>query len=116
LLSVFDARNDVSYVLVAYDPIMGIIMQCKRKQLKEAVQSVNHAPANQNAAALYDSSGMINGERLLLIFLFASDDEIRMMYMHPEAVGCDTTFGTENSKKQLLTNHDCLPHHDYCLS
>jgi hypothetical protein len=35
---------------------------------------------------------------------FASDDGIRMMPVHPEAVGCATTFGTkENSKKQHLT-------------
>ena len=41
--------------------------------------------------------------RLLVAFLFATKEEMRHTRMHPEFCAADTTFGTENTKKELFT-------------
>ena len=49
-------------------------------------------------------SNMLGDEgRLLVVFLFATKEEMRHTRMHPEFCAADTTFGTENSKKELFT-------------
>ena len=40
---------------------------------------------------------------MLLIFIFSSDEETRLVRMHPEVCCFDTTFGTNNEKKVLFT-------------
>jgi hypothetical protein len=54
-------------------------------------------------AALYNENKLSGGKRLLLIFLFASDEELRLIMMHPEFLASDTTFGTNKQKKELFT-------------
>ena len=51
----------------------------------------------------YESSKMKSNGRLMLIFLFASNEEMRMVRMFPEYCCYDTTFGTNNEKKELFT-------------
>ena len=47
---------------------------------------------------------MINKNgKLLVLFLYASNEELRMVRMHPEFCAADTTFGTNNEKKELFT-------------
>jgi hypothetical protein len=36
------------------------------------------------------------------MFFFAHEEELRLLSMHPESLCCDTTFGTENTKKELF--------------
>jgi hypothetical protein len=55
------------------------------------------------AKALYQANALKGGERLLLIFLFASDEELRLLMMHPECLMVDTTFKTNKQKKELFT-------------
>ena len=40
---------------------------------------------------------------MLLIFIFSSDEETGLVRMYPEVYCCDTTFGTNNEKKDLFT-------------
>ena len=44
----------------------------------------------------------INGE-LLVIFLYNSSEEMRLLRMHPEVLLADTTHGTNKEKKELFT-------------
>ena len=52
---------------------------------------------------MYDANNVEGEERLLLFFLYASDEEMRLLRMHPEFCSCDTTFGTNDEKKELFT-------------
>jgi hypothetical protein len=60
-------------------------------------------PEGCDPQSLYEQNKMENGKRLLLIFLFASNEELRLIMMHPEFMACDTTFGTNKQKKELFT-------------
>ena len=40
---------------------------------------------------------------MLLIFIFSSDEETRLVRMHSDVCCCDTTFRTNNEKKGLFT-------------
>jgi hypothetical protein len=52
---------------------------------------------------LYRSNLLKGEQKLLLIFLFASDEELRLVMMHPEFFAFDTTFQTNKQKKELFT-------------
>ena len=38
---------------------------------------------------------------VLLLFMWATDEEIRLVTMHPESLSCDLTHGSNKSKKEL---------------
>jgi hypothetical protein len=97
LIQSFDARNDVSYCMVSYDRCNGLVLLQKKTRTKLSL------PAMEEAADLHRNYGFRDDERLLLIFLFASNEEFRLLSMHPEVLACDTTFGVEKSKKGLFT-------------
>ena len=52
---------------------------------------------------VWDQNMLSDRERLLVIFLFTTKEERRNARMHPEFCAADTTFGTENTKKELFT-------------
>ena len=52
---------------------------------------------------LYESSLIRDDGRLLVLFLYASNEELRRVRMHPEFCAADTTFGTNDEKKELFT-------------
>lgn len=81
-------RTDVSYLLVTYDPVDGLI--AKRSAGRPPKKLV--IPEGCDPQQLYDQHKMQDGKRLLLIFLFASDEELRLLMMHPEFIACDTTL------------------------
>ena len=49
------------------------------------------------------NSSRIEGGTLLVLFLYASNEELRVARMHPEFCAADTTFGTNNENKELFT-------------
>jgi hypothetical protein len=51
---------------------------------------------------MFKQSLLTGDQRLLLIFLFASDEELRLLMMHPELLSADTTFGTNDKNKELF--------------
>ena len=57
---------------------------------------------DKEVTELYKSS-KIEGGTLLVLFLYASNEELRLARMHPEFCAADTTFGTNNEKKELFT-------------
>ena len=67
---------------------------------KRSVLTVGY---NKDVNRMYKTS-IINKEgKLLVLFLYASNEELRMVRMHPELCVADTTFGTNNEKKELFT-------------
>jgi len=55
--------------------------------------------------SLYNAHKLNSGEneKLLLILLFASNEELRLLLMHPEFFAADTTNKTNKEKKELFT-------------
>jgi MULE transposase domain len=97
LISSFENRSDVSFAMIFYDRFNGLMLLRKneRKQLT--------VPSLEDATKLHLECGFEEHQKMLLIFLFASDEEFRQLMMHPEVLACDTTFGVEKSKKGLFT-------------
>ena len=105
LIYSFKQRNDVNYLYVTYRPDEGMLMmtQKQRKQVKDFRSGKNTKELDHSLQQLYVANTLSGDDRLLLFFLYASEEEIRLVRMHPEFVCCDTTFGTNNEKKELLT-------------
>ena len=97
LIESFDKRDDVSYCLVSYDRANGLIF------LKRDSHKKLDLPSLTEAADLHQRCGFNDDEEMILVFLFASNEEFRHLIMHPEFLACDTTFGVENTKKGLFT-------------
>jgi hypothetical protein len=55
--------------------------------------------------SIYNSNKLnaAGGQRLLLVLLFASDEELRLLLMHPEFLAADTTNKTNKENKELFT-------------
>jgi MULE transposase domain len=97
LIASFNKRTDVSYCMISYDRCDGLVLLQKHSRKKLSLPSI------EEAADLHRQCGFNDHERLLLIFLFASDEEFRLLSMHPEILAVDTTFGVERSKRGLFT-------------
>ena len=48
---------------------------------------------------VYESNKLSGEDRLLVMFVYSSEEEMRLLRMHPEMIQADTTHGTNNSKK-----------------
>ena len=72
------------------------------KQRKTVTSNINTS-YNSQVKKLYHSTFLKEDKRLLVLFLYASNEEFRLLRMHPEFCAADTTFGTNNEKKELFT-------------
>ena len=70
---------------------------------KESNKKCISVEDNQRLKDIYNDNMFSSTDRLLVIFLFATKEEMRHVCMHPEFCSADTTFSTENSKKELFT-------------
>ena len=87
------------------NPTEGLLMMT-RKDRNQTLKSVSNVPGSEldiKLQSLYDANNLQGSQRLLLFFLYASDEEMQLLRMHPEFCSCDTTFGTNNEKKELFT-------------
>ena len=48
-------------------------------------------------------NGLSGSQKLLVLFLYNSSEEMRLVRMHPEMLQADTTHGTNKEKKELFT-------------
>jgi hypothetical protein len=94
-------RDDVSYVMLSFNPNEGLIAQRTRGRPRKITGDVVSSDDTENLIQMFDSNKFErNGKHhMLLIFMFASDQEIRQLYMHPEVAMIDTTFKTNRQKK-----------------
>ena len=52
---------------------------------------------------VYRSNKLRGEDRLLVLFLYASDEELRLSRMHPKMIQADMTHETNNAKNELFT-------------
>ena len=50
---------------------------------------------------------MLGGNKLLVLFLYNTSEEMRLFRMHPEMLQANTTHGTNKEKKELFTLASC---------
>ena len=112
LIEAFKRRTDVAFMTVTYLPSEGIMLSVSNKQRKSLKQAVylnqvryekDSLKTRDELDLIYNSSITQEGGRLLLMFIFASMEELRLTRMFPEVCACDTTFATNNQKKELVT-------------
>jgi len=95
--------GNVSYLTVTYHPDEGMLASRGRGQpSKRLVPPANASPSPQE---MYEARKLstAQGERLILIFMFAHDEEIRLVKMHPEVFASDTTSGTTKNVLECAT-------------
>ena len=59
--------------------------------------------APQQLIDAYNNNIKVSDGRLLVLFLYNSKEEMRLLCMHPEMLQADTTHGTNNENKELFT-------------
>ena len=103
LIKSFKKDSDVNYTIVTYSPELGVRME-RRNNINERLLVTSPEDDEQlNNMYLDAKLDSKNKQKLLLIVAFVSDSDLRLASMHPELVCCDTTFGTQNTKNELLT-------------
>jgi MULE transposase domain len=83
--------------MISYDRVNVLMLLRKTDRKKLTV------PSLEEATKLHLECGFADHQKMLLVFLFASDEEFRQLMMHPEILACDTIFGVEQSNKGLFT-------------
>ncbi|KAG7365074.1 hypothetical protein IV203_038277 [Nitzschia inconspicua] len=102
LVSTFSERKDVCWLMVTFNPEEGLLLQATAKDRQKLLRLNRNDVEYTKFEKLHSDNKLTGRQKLLLIFMFASVEETRLLYMHPEAISCDVTFGTENTKKQLF--------------
>ena len=76
----------IIYIYVTYHPTEGLLMMT-RKDRNQTLKSVSNVPGSEldiKLQSLYNANNVQGSQRLLLFFLNASDEEMRLLRMHPE--------------------------------
>ncbi|KAG7369893.1 MULE transposase domain containing protein [Nitzschia inconspicua] len=103
LVKSFSGRTDVCWAMMTFNPEVGVLLQATVKDRKEQMKLDRDENEYQRFRQLHHQNKLSSSQKMLLIFLFATVEEMRLLQMHPESISCDVTFGTENTKKQLFT-------------
>jgi hypothetical protein len=96
LIAAFDKRDDVNYLYVTYHPVDGLLVMSssKKKKLTKKVSWNDPELLNDNELKqIHEDNGLGSDGRLLLIFMWATAEELCLARMFPEYCACDTTFG-----------------------
>ncbi len=67
--------------------------------LGENVKNVLKTDASEDLFNTYTKEGITADGKLLVLFIFNSKEEMRLIRMHPEMIQVDTTHGTNHEKK-----------------
>ena len=63
------------------------------------MKNVLKTEASKDVLDAYTKEGITADGKLLLLFLFNSKEEMRLIRMHPKMIQVYTTHGTNNEKK-----------------
>ena len=63
------------------------------------VKNVLKTDALEDLFNAYTKEGITADGKLLVLFIFNSKEEMRLIRIHPEMIQVDTTHGTNNEKK-----------------
>ena len=67
--------------------------------LAKNVKNILKTEVSKDVLDAYTKEGITADGKLLVLFLFNSKEEMRLVRMHPEMMQVDTTHGTNNEKK-----------------
>ena len=107
MIELMNQRDEVSYLIVTYDPVDGIISRGKtggRRPTKKF--NVDPAVVTSPTPQELCESNLLRqdeGDKLLLVFMFGHDEEMRLATMHPEFMAADTVNKTNKEKKGCAT-------------
>jgi hypothetical protein len=81
LIAAFDKRDDVNYLYVTYHPVDGLLVMSssKKKKLTKKVSWNDSELLNDNELKqIHEENGLGSDGRLLLIFMWATAEELRL--------------------------------------
>lgn len=87
-------------MMVTHDFTAGVLLTMKGHRHPLSTQKLNSEIVD--AAAMHRASCIGDGQKLLLMFAWVTNEELRLIFMHPECIAFDVTHQTNNQKKNLL--------------
>ncbi len=96
----FYRRDDVSYLTVTHDFQNGILLSLsgRRNNLRNTLLNL----PGENVESLRKEHGLRNDTKMLLICMWVTNEELRLIKMHPECISWDVTHQTNKQKRDLL--------------
>ena len=72
------------------------------KGSKQSIRKSRVSMTVDDIDAIRNEHGLGLEEQMLLIFMWVTDEELRLIFMHPECLSWDVTHQTNNEKRDLL--------------
>jgi hypothetical protein len=95
---VFNNRNDISFLLVTHDDAEGLVVVSKVQRKHLSAEDFPEMDADQ----IREDLKVARRKKLLLIFMWVTDDELCLFMMHPEFVSWEVTSQTNQEKRDLM--------------
>ena len=100
LVRTLENRKNVSFILVTYDPIEKLVLTGSHGVKKKLSLNSEMSPSPEK---MFNDLKLKQGDKLLLILMFAHDEEIRLAMMHPEVLGADGVNRVCKYKREWIT-------------
>ncbi len=94
----FNNRNDISFLLVTHDDAESPVVVSKVQRKHLSAEDFPEMDADQ----IHEDLKVARCKKLLLIFMWVTDDELRLFMGHPEFVSWDITSQTNQEKCDLM--------------
>jgi hypothetical protein len=94
LVATFEKREkqDVCWMKVTFNPVEGVLLSMTQNEMKQVLKLLPQEEMTPRFVQLYHSCKLSGEQRLLLMFFFAHEEELRLLSMHPESLCCDTNY------------------------
>jgi hypothetical protein len=99
LVHSFRQRDDVSFVNITFHKDHGLLLVTN----KEREECKNFSSEDLQKLYSHNQPKLGDDGWLQVMFVFAAEEEIRLVRMHPEFIACGTTSGTNKKIKELFT-------------
>ena len=94
------SRDDVSFLMITHDHDSGLMVVSKVGKKKLNVPDIGEHSVDPEEIRL--ELKLAKSKKLLLLFMWITDEELRLLKMHPESISWDVTHQTNKQKRDLF--------------
>ena len=96
----FYHRDDVSFLMITHDHDSGFMVVSKVGKKKLSAPNIGEQCVDPDEIRM--ELKLAKSKKLLLLFMWITDEELRLLKMHPECISWDVTHQTNKQKRDLF--------------